>query len=136
MAEPTNPRQVKSGVLRIVLMVAGWCSVAAGVAGIFLPLVPTVPLLLLAALCFARSSEGLHTWLVEHNRLGPLVRDYLKGAGIPLRAKASALGMIWITVPTSAFLFVPKAWLRVVLLCIAAGVTVYLVRLPTLRHRD
>jgi uncharacterized membrane protein YbaN (DUF454 family) len=92
--------------------------------------VPTVPLLLLAAACFARSSERFHLWLIEHKRLGPLVRDYLQGGGIPRRAKISAISMVWVSVPISAFL-VPLIWVRVMLFVIAAGITLYLLRLPT-----
>jgi len=127
-----DKKQVNSVLLRWVLVGCGWVAVAAGVAGIFLPLVPTVPLLLVAVACFARSSERFHTWLVEHNLLGPLIRDYLKGAGIPLRAKVMAIGMVWVSFPTSAFLFVSALWLKVMLLAIAAGITLYLFFLPTL----
>lgn len=131
MKPRTRHRQVQGKFFRWLLMAVGWLAVAGGVAGIFLPLVPTVPLLLLAAACFARSSERFHTWLVEHNRLGPLIRDYLDGEGIPLRAKMVAIGMVWVSVPVSAFLFVPVTWIRVLLLTIAAGITLYLFRLPT-----
>ena len=122
---------MKNDLLRWLLIGIGWVAIVAGVIGLFLPLVPTVPLLLLAAACFARSSERFHTWLVEHNHLGPLVRDYLNGTGIPLKAKWMAVGMLWVTVPTSAFLFVPIFWVKVLLLAIGAGVTIYLLRLPT-----
>jgi hypothetical protein len=126
-----NPAHVKNDLLRWLLIGIGWVAIVAGVIGLFLPLVPTVPLLLLAAACFARSSERFHTWLVEHNHLGPLVRDYLNGTGIPHKAKWMAVGMVWVTVPTSALLFVPVFWVKMVLLAIAAGVTIYLIRLPT-----
>lgn len=126
-----NPAHVKNDLLRWLLVAIGWVAVVAGVIGLFLPLVPTVPLLLLAAACFARSSERFHSWLVEHDHLGPLVRDYLSGKGIPQKAKWMAVGMVWVTVPTSAFLFVPVFWVKLLLLAIAAGVTMYLFRLPT-----
>lgn len=123
---------VKSDILRWILICCGWVSIVAGVVGIFIPLLPTVPFLLLAAACFARSSGRFHGWLVEHNHLGPLIRDYLDGGGIPLRVKRMAIGMIWISVPASTFLFVTVAWVQVVLITIAAGVTLYLLRLPTM----
>jgi uncharacterized membrane protein YbaN (DUF454 family) len=115
--------------LRLVLISVGLCSTALAVLGIFLPLLPTVPLLLLAAACFARSSERFHRWLLEHRHLGPMVRDYLDGRGIPLRAKVTAIGMIWVTIPISAF-FVPIPWVRAFLIGIGLAITVYLVRLP------
>jgi len=128
---PTK-KHVKSDLLRWILICCGWFSIVAGVVGIFLPLLPTVPFLLLAAACFARSSERFHGWLVEHDHLGPLVRDYLNGGGIPLRVKRMAIGMVWISFPASAFLFVSVVWLKIALLAIAAGITLYLLLLPTI----
>ena len=127
-----SPKLVKSDLLRWLLIGCGWLAIAGGIVGIFLPLMPTVPLLLLAAACFARSSERFHTWLVEHDHLGPLIRDYLKNGAIPVRAKRMAIGMIWISFPASAFLFVQALWLRVLLIAIATGVTLYLLSLPTM----
>lgn len=122
---------VKSAFLRWVLIGCGWISIAGGVAGIFLPLIPTVPFLLLAVACFARSSDKFHAWLVEHNHLGPLLRDYLNGAGIPLRAKSVAIGMVWLSFPATTFLFARSLWLKALLLTMAAGITLYLLSLPT-----
>jgi len=127
---PDN-KHVSNAFLRWLLIACGWIAVAVGVVGIFLPLVPTVPLLLLAVACFARSSERFHHWLVEHNRLGPLVRDYLSGAGIPVRAKRAAIGMIWVSFPLSIFLFAQQFWLKALLAAIAVGITLYLCLLPT-----
>lgn len=127
---------VKSDILRWILICCGWVSIVAGVVGIFIPLLPTVPFLLLAAACFARSSWRFHVWLIEHDQLGPLVRDYLDGGGIPLRAKRLAIGMIWVSVPASTFLFVSVVWVQVVLITIAAGITLYLLRLPTIHPQE
>ncbi len=129
---------LQGSFLRLILICIGWLSVAAGIVGIFLPLVPTVPFLLLAAACFSRSSERFHGWLLKHKRLGPLLHDYLQGTGIPLRAKVTAIGMVWVSFLTSAFIFVQVTWFRVLLLAIASGITVYLLGLPTLQpdNRD
>lgn len=120
-----------SRLLRALLFGAGVLAASLGVLGIFLPLLPTVPLLLLAAACFARSSPRYHAWLLEHPRLGPLVNAYLDGGGIPLRAKILAIGMIWLSIALSLSLASPTIWIRLVLLGIAGGVTLYLLRLPT-----
>jgi hypothetical protein len=109
-------------------------STALAVLGIFLPLLPTVPLLLLAAACFARSSESFHRWLLEHRHLGPLLRPYLQSAGIPRRARLAAIALIWITIPVSALFLIPLPWVRVVMFAIALAVTIYLLRLPTLEE--
>lgn len=119
-------------VVQWCLTGAGLLSTALAILGIFLPLLPTVPLLLLAAACFARSSERLHRRLLDHHRLGPLIRPYLTGGGISRKAKASAIILIWLTIPASALYMVSLAWVSVLLIGIAAAVTFYLVQLPTL----
>ena len=81
----------RSRWLRPFYLVAGLLSLAIGIIGIVLPLVPTTPLVLLAAYCFARSSERLHGWLVNHPRLGRYIRDFESGRGIPRRAKILAV---------------------------------------------
>ncbi len=124
-----TPRPVNSVVLRQVLKVCGLLCVGLAVVGIFLPLLPTVPLLLLAAACFARSSERFHAWLLEHTYLGPMIRDYLDGQGIPLKAKISAIALMWAAIAISLYV-VSVDWVRLLLIAIAAGVTIYLARLP------
>ncbi len=125
-----KPKRVNSGFLRMVLVTAGFCSTLLAVVGIFLPLLPTVPLLLLAAACFARSSERFHNWLLEHPQLGPMVRSYLGGRGVPLRAKLTAIGLIWITIPISVLFFIPQIWVDILLIVIGLCLTIFLLRLP------
>jgi hypothetical protein len=115
----------------LLLVSAGWLCTGLGVAGIFLPLVPTVPLLLLAAACFARSSPQAYRWLLDHPRLGPLVAGYLEGDGIPVRAKVMAVTTLWLSISLTLFLTSPSRWLTLLLLAIASGITLYLLRLPT-----
>jgi len=135
LTEP-NENHVKSTFLRWVLISCGWISIACGVVGIFLPIVPTVPFLLLAAACFAKSSVRFHRWLLEHDHLGPLLHAYLKGAGIPLRAKLTAIFMIWVSFPSSAILFAEALWLKVLLIAVAAAVSSYMLFLPTAPPND
>ena len=122
--------------LRMVLIAVGMCSTALGVIGIFMPLLPTVPLLLLAAACFARSSERSHNWLLEHRHLGPMIRDYLDGRGIPLRIKVSAIGLVWIAITLSVFFFNSLPWIRALLIVIGLCLTVYLIQLPVRREAE
>jgi len=128
---PRSTNHVKSDLLRWILISVGWISIAGGVIGIFLPLVPTVPFLLLGAVCFSRSSEKFHGWLVDHKQLGPLLRDFLSGGGIPLRAKIMTIGMVWMSISATTFLVVRVFWVRGLLLAIGTGITLYLLSLPT-----
>lgn len=125
-----NHRYVKSEVLRAFLIVAGWLSVGAGVAGAFLPLLPTVPFLLLAVACFARSSSRFHDWLVNHAYLGSLVHGYLNGGKIPRKAKVMAICMVWVSFPLSAIFFARALWLKMLLMSMAICITIYLAYLP------
>lgn len=73
---------------------AGLASVAVGLAGIVLPLVPTTPMMILAAACFAKSSPRLHDWLWHHPVFGPAIQDWRRHGRIPRKAKiASILAM-------------------------------------------
>lgn len=117
-------------IRRSLLIAAGILSTVLAILGIFLPLLPTVPLLLLAAACFARSSPRCHTWLREHRHLGPVLAAYQDGDGIPRRARRNTLLLIWISIPFTALFLTDAAWLQILLLLIAMAVTAYLLRLP------
>lgn len=121
---------MKASLVRIFLTTIGLISTAVGIVGIFVPLLPTVPLLLLAAACFARSSERFHNWLLGHPDLGPMIRDYMDGQGIPLRAKIMAIGMIWLSIAISVLFLITLVWVKVFLIAIGLCVTIYLLRLP------
>lgn len=121
---------MKTPLIRYLLAFVGLISTALGVVGIFIPVLPTVPLLLLAAACFARSSERFHGWLLGHTYLGPMIRDYIDGQGVPLRSKIIAISMIWISIGVSVLLLIPLFWVKVFLIAIGLCVTIYLLRLP------
>ena len=78
-------------MMRLVYIAIGCTAVVLGVAGIFLPLLPTTPFLLLAAWAFARSSPRLEAWLVRHPRLGPPISAWRERGAIPARAKIVAI---------------------------------------------
>ncbi|BCD87282.1 inner membrane protein [Pseudomonas solani] len=124
-------RQSRNPAVRYVLLVVGWLAVALGVIGIFLPVLPTTPFLLLAAACFVRSSQRFYLWLVNHKHLGPWIRDYLEGNGIPLKGKVYAIGLMWVSIAFSCYL-VPLPWARGFMLTSAVLVTVYILRQKTL----
>ncbi|BAN47632.1 YbaN family protein [Metapseudomonas resinovorans] len=127
-------QQQRHPALRMILLAIGWLSVALGVIGIFVPVLPTTPFLLLAAACFVRSSRRFYLWLVEHPRLGPWIRDYLEGQGIPLKGKVYALVLMWASITLSCFL-VPLPWARGFMLTSAVLVSIYILRQKTLHNR-
>jgi hypothetical protein len=113
-------------------MTIGIISVGLGTAGIFLPLLPTTPFLLLAAACFIRSSERLYQWLIHNRWFGSYIRNYREHRAIPLRAKVIALILLWTTMTYSIFFLLANKALQVLLLLIAGVVTVYLLSLKTM----
>lgn len=122
-----------SRLVRVLLTGAGTLCVALGVVGMFLPLLPTTPFLLLAATCYARSSQRLYLWLMTNRWCGAYIRNYREGRGLPLRQKILTLALLW-TMIGAAAVFVVSLWLlRLLLLAIAAGVTFHLLRIPTFR---
>ena len=118
-------QEQRNPVIRYVLLAIGWLSVALGVIGIFLPVLPTTPFLLLAAACFMRSSKRFYLWLVNHRQLGPWIIDYLEGQGIPLKGKVYAISLMWLSIGLSCYL-VPLFWARVFMLTSAVLVSLYI----------
>lgn len=77
--------------MRLLFLILGWSFVALGFIGAFLPVLPTTPFLIVAAGCFARSSPRFESWLLEHPRFGPVLRQWRERGAIPVRAKYMAL---------------------------------------------
>lgn len=97
---------------KTLFLAAGWFFVCVGVVGIFLPLLPTTPFLLLAAWCFGKSSERVHSWLMNHPRLGPPVRDWQNHGVINLNAKWLATGMMVAAMSFPLLIVKVPAWAR------------------------
>ncbi|MFN3236028.1 MAG: YbaN family protein [Pseudomonadales bacterium] len=114
---------------RTLLTLGGLLSLGLGIVGAFLPLLPTVPFVLLAAFCFAKSSERLHTWLVNHRAFGRIIRDFEAGNGIPRRVKVRAISLLWISMAISAWI-VARPMLWGILALVGTCTTIYLWRLP------
>lgn len=129
-----SDRVHRNRVIRQMLVVAGTIFVGLGILGIFIPVLPTTPFLLLAAACYARSSERFYQWLLNHRWFGNYIKTYQEGKGIPLRAKAISISLIWLTILSAVLFIVHPFIVRIILIVIAAGVTLYLLSLPTFRE--
>ncbi len=117
-------------MLRPLLVAVGSVSLVLGVIGIVLPLLPTTPFLLLSAFCFARSSERLHTYLVNHPVLGEYISNY-NNATMTRAHKVRTIVMLWLSIVLSAGYL---AWSgrtipAVILPLIALGVTIHIATL-------
>ncbi len=118
---------------KILLSAAGTASVALGMIGMFLPVLPTTPFLLLAAVCYARSSRRFYVWLTTNRWCGAYLTNYRAGRGITRQQKALTLLLLWTGIGYTAVFAVSSAWLKILLPAIAAGVTIHLLMIKTLR---
>ncbi|SQD79941.1 YbaN family protein [Moritella yayanosii] len=116
---------------RALLLGAGCLAVTLGVLGIFLPLLPTVPFLLLAAVCFSRSSRKLQLWLFNHRYLGPYLTNYLLRKGISKKQLLSSLSSMWLAMLLAIY-FAPIWSVKIFLLVTACLVSRHLLSLQRL----
>ncbi|MGB2813532.1 MAG: YbaN family protein [Dehalococcoidales bacterium] len=114
-----------------LLIFAGTVFTATGIIGIFVPVLPTTPFLLLAAACYLRSSRKLYNWLLGNRFFGTYVRNYLHGRGMPRKVKIATISLLWITIACSIIFAVQALIIRVILLIIAIGVTVHIILIKT-----
>ena len=117
--------------MALALNILGTLALILGVVGVFLPLLPTTPFLLLAAACYVKASPSLYNWLITHKYLGAYIRNYWEGKGIPLKTKFISIAVLWGTISLSA-LKIDNPYVRIFLLIVAVAVTVHLVRMKTL----
>ena len=116
--------------MRIVLLVTGWLCMALGLIGVFVPMLPTTPFLLLSAACFLRSSPRMHARLMAHPRLGPFLEQWRRERTIPRAAKHRAYVLVCACFALSIAL-APGLVPRLVLALLALGLLLFLSRLPT-----
>jgi uncharacterized membrane protein YbaN (DUF454 family) len=133
---PIEPEQVSSGPLRWLLLGAGFAFVGLAALGAALPVLPTVPLLLIAAACFARSSTRFYRWLITNRLFGPLIRDWRETHSIPFRAKVSAIVLVSLVGGSSVLFYVANPWAKLGIGIVLLGLIGFLVSIPTSRRGD
>ena len=119
--------------MKYLLIILGSISLALGVIGIFLPLLPTTPLLLLAAALYVRSSEKLYLWLINQKHLGSYIRNFREQKAIPLRAKIVSVSMVWITLTYCAISISEQIWIKAMFILLAIGISVHILSYKTLK---
>jgi hypothetical protein len=117
-----------------ILIVFGTFFLGVGVIGIFVPLLPTTPFLLLSAACYARSSKRLYDWLMSNRYFGRHLKDYMGGKGISLKLKFFALSLFLITITYSVIFIIDNNFWRMTLLLIGAGVSIHILAIKT-KHK-
>lgn len=133
-AERPNGAPVRvhpSRVARALILAVGFISLALGVLGVFLPLLPTTVFILVAAYCFARSSERFYTGLLNNKRFGPAIRDWQTHKCMSRRSKTYAVAMIVLSFGFTTVLYMEEITARVLLVTLGAALILYLTSLPT-----
>ena len=122
-------------VYRILFNVAGTVCVVVGIAGVFLPLLPATPFLLLAAACYVRGSARLYNWLMGHRVLGPYIRNIRDRKGMPVRAKVYTLALFWASILVSIYR-IDTPLFRGLLFALAIGVSILILKIKTLQEEN
>ncbi|EHL06976.1 MULTISPECIES: YbaN family protein [Desulfitobacterium] len=117
-------------MMKMMLIGIGTLCVVLGIIGVFLPVVPTTPFLLLAGACYMRSSPRLHKRLLASKWLGSYLKDYYENKGMTLHAKAVSISCLWLSLTISMF-FVEIIGVRLLLLGIGLAVTLFLLSRKT-----
>jgi uncharacterized membrane protein YbaN (DUF454 family) len=121
---------------RRLLIGAGTLSTALGIIGIFVPILPTTPFLLLAAACYMRSSERFYQWLINNRVFGSYIRNYIEGRGMPIRIKIFTILLLWLAIGLSITFGVQNIVVRIILICIAIGVTAHIALIKKRKVED
>jgi uncharacterized membrane protein YbaN (DUF454 family) len=119
--------------MNYIFIALGSISLALGIAGIFLPVLPTTPFLLLAASLYLKGSRTLYDRLMAHEHLGTYIRNFQENKAIPLRVKITSVAMIWATLLYCAFFVARTWWMSLIFISIATGVTIHILRFKTLK---
>ncbi len=117
--------------MRTIYTIFGLISLSLGILGIFLPVLPTTPLLLLAAFLFLRGNRRLYDWLMNHPKLGTYIADFSIHKSIPLHVKIISISLMWLSLLYCA-VFIANHWLlRIMFIAIAIGVTIHILSYKT-----
>jgi uncharacterized membrane protein YbaN (DUF454 family) len=113
----------------------GSLSLTFGIAGVFIPVLPTTPFLLLASFCYLRSSERMYNWIINHRVFGAYIYSYMTYKAIPKKTKVGTLIFLWSTLIASMML--AASWhVRILLIVVGIGVTIHLMMLKTLSREE
>ncbi len=124
----------RSKIIRLILLIIGTVSLALGIIGIFIPLLPTTPFLLLSAACYAKSSRKFYLWMMNNRYFGKYISKYKERKGIPLKIKIYSCSLLWLTILFSVLFVINNIIVKFLLVIIAVSVTYHIVSIKTLKE--
>jgi uncharacterized membrane protein YbaN (DUF454 family) len=119
-----------------IFTVFGTIFLIIGAIGVFIPILPTTPFLLLAAACYLRGSERLHRWLIYNRVFGEFIRNYTEGRGIKQRQKIYTISFLWLMIIFSVIYVLKNPLFRILLFLIAMVVSIHIIMLPTIKQTN
>jgi uncharacterized membrane protein YbaN (DUF454 family) len=125
----------RSKFSRIIWFILGFTVMCIGLVGIVVPGLPTTPLMILAAACFAKSSQKFYDWIINNKMFGHHVKNYREGKGIPKKSKPIILGTMWTFVLFAVLIAIPDSApdvSRIATLVLAVIGTIFILRIPNL----
>jgi len=127
---------MRESIKKGILVTSGTLFLILGIIGIFIPLLPTTPFLLLAAACYIRGSKRFYIWLIKNRWLGEYIKNYQEGRGVPLNVKIITIIVLWLTIIFSTFIIVSNFIIRIILFVIAISVTIHITKIKTLDRNE
>ena len=124
---------IVESIKKYVLIFIGSISLALGIIGVVIPVLPTTPFLLLSSFCYIHSSKGLYNWLINHKVFGEYIYNYITYRAVKRSTKIGALIFLWVSLMIS-MLIVQSLHLRIFLLAVGIGVSIHLFTLKTLSN--
>ena len=128
----------RSGLSRFLWLILGLLFVAIGLIGVVVPGLPTTPLMILAAACFAKSSQRFYDWVIANKMFGHHVKNYREGRGIPARSKRAIIPVLWIFVLFAVFVGIPGGlfYAKIAIMILAVIGTAFILRIPNLEIHE
>lgn len=114
-------------LIRIMWISFGFLMVAMGILGAILPILPGTVFFIIAAICFAKSSEKFYKMLIHNKYVGPHLQNYLEDKFIPIKTKIIIISSLWISITASAVYVLEVFWQRAIMFSVAIGVSIYII---------